>query len=432
MKAALQIVISLLFSISCFSPVTASAAFQSDSTSVTVITIDGTIGPTTTNYINRGLEVARERNDEALVIQLNTPGGLMTSTQEIVQSLLASPIPVIVYVSPTGGNAGSAGTFITLAAHIAAMAPTTTIGAASPVTMGGATTDTVMQKKMFNFAESFIESIAQERGRNVEWAKSAVRDGESITEKEAVEINVVDLIAASLSELLILVDGKEVEGKILNTEKATIHELKENLAERFFSFIMRPEIMLILTLIAIYGIVGEITNPGTIIPGVAGVIALILLLYGSAALPINIAGFILIALAIILFIIEAFTPTFGILITGGAVAFFLGSIMLFQDFPEEMQLSWYWLVPATVLTVLFFVWVATAGIKSQIDKKSSSGKEAMIGMKAKVVEDISPEGGKIFVLGEYWNAVSNEKIKSGEWCEIVEINRLTAKVKSTT
>lgn len=184
-------------------------------TNVTVITIKGAIGPTTTNYISRGLENAISNDSQALIIELDTPGGLLTSTQDIVQDMLASEMPIVVYVTPSGGNAGSAGTFITLAAHIAAMAPTTTIGAASPVSMGGGQQDTVMQKKIFNYSESFIENIAKERDRNADWARSAVRDGEAITETEALELNVIDLIASDLNQLLVEIDGMEVEGKRL-------------------------------------------------------------------------------------------------------------------------------------------------------------------------------------------------------------------------
>ncbi len=398
--------------------------------SVTVISIQGAIGPTTTNYIRRGFEEAINRNDEALIIELDTPGGLLSSTQDIVQDMLASEMPIVVYVTPSGGNAGSAGTFITLAAHIAAMAPTTTIGAASPVSMGGGEQDSVMKKKIFNYSESFIENIARERGRNADWAISAVRDGEAITETEALELNVIDLVSENLDSLLHQIDGMEVEEKILATKSATINKLEESLAETFFSFIMRPEVMLILTMIAIYGIVGEVTNPGAIVPGVAGVIALVLVLYGSAAMPINIAGFVLIGLAIALFVIEAFTPTFGILLTGGAVSFFLGALMLFQDFPKEMQLDWYWLVPATILMVVFFGWIATSGIKAQFTE-NRTGLESLIGKKAEVTDTVSPSGGKVFVAGEYWNAVTTgEEIKEGEWCEIVNFHRLTVTVRS--
>jgi len=405
---------------------------NSSGKTVTVITIKGTIGPTTTNYITRGLETAIEREAEALIIELDTPGGLLNSTQDIVQEMLASEMPIVVYVTPSGGNAGSAGTFITLAAHIAAMAPTTTIGAASPVSMGGGQQDTVMQKKIFNYSESFIENIAKERNRNAEWAKSAVSDGEAITETEALELNVIDLIASDLTDLLDQIDGQEVEGKILETSNATIEPLEESFAEKFFSFIMRPEIMLILTMVAIYGIVGEVTNPGAIVPGVAGVIALILLLYGSAAMPINVAGFILIGLAIVLFITEAFTPTFGILMTGGAVSFFLGALMLFQDFPKEMQLDWYWLVPATILMVIFFGWIATSGIRAQFTGHRT-GLESLIGKKAKVIDDVNTDSGRVLISGEYWNAVTEgEEIKSNEWCEIVRFEGLTVTVKPYT
>ncbi len=401
----------------------------STSFSVTVISVNGTIGPTVTNYINRGLVTARAKHSEALIIELDTPGGLLTSTQDIVQLMLASEdMPIVVYVTPAGGNAGSAGTFITLAAHIAAMAPTTTIGAASPVSMDGSQQDSVMKKKIFNYSESFIENIAKKRGRNTDWAISAVRDGKALTETEALELNVIDLIATDLNELLIKIDGMEVEGKTLHTAKATIERLNRTFAEQFFSFIMQPQVMLILTMVAIYGIVGEVTNPGAIVPGVAGVIALILLLYGSASLPINVAGFVLIGLAIILFVIEAFTPTFGILITGGAVSFFLGSLMLFQEFPQEMQLSWYWLVPATILTVLFFGWIATSGIKVQFTEHRT-GLESLIGKKVKVVDAIQADGGRVMINGEYWNAVSSQELNVNEWCEIVRFNGLVVTVK---
>lgn len=421
---------ALLFSPSGFGETVQPDTTAASQTSVTVITIQGTIGPTTTNYIRRGLDTARERNDEALIIEMDTPGGLLTSTQDIVQLMLASDLSIVVYVTPSGGNAGSAGTFITLAAHIAVMAPATTIGAASPVSMGGGQQDTVMQKKIFNYSESFIENIAKERDRNAEWARSAVRDGEAITETEALELNVIDFIAQDLDELLLKIDGVEVEGVPLQTAKANIHRLEESFAEKFFSFIMRPEIMLILTMVAIYGIVGEVTNPGAIVPGVAGVIALILLLYGSASMPINVAGFVLIGLAIALFIIEAFTPTFGILITGGAVAFFLGALMLFQEFPADMQLSWYWLVPATILTVIFFGWIATSGIKAQFSGHRT-GLEALIGKKAKVIDTVTQNGGRVLFSGEYWNAVTeqDEKIKPNQWCEIVRFEGLTVTVK---
>jgi len=399
---------------------------------VSIIRVEGTIGPTSTQYIQRGIRESLEKGDEALIIELDTPGGLLDSTQDIVQALLGTDHPTVVYVSPSGANAGSAGTFITLAAHIAAMAPATNIGAASPVSMGGGEMDTVMQKKIFNYSESYIETIAKERERNVEWAKSAVRDGASITSEEALEINVIDLIATDERDLLEKIDGMEVAGKVLETKDASSEQIPANLAEIFFGFILRPEVMLILTLVAIYGIVGEVTNPGAIIPGVSGVIALILLLYGVAAMPINLAGFLLIGLAIILFVAEAFTPAFGILITSGAVAFFLGALMLFQDLPDEMQLSMYWLIPATILTVAFFGWIVTYGVKS-LFLPSKTGLEATVGKTAEVTDSIEPGAeGKVFFDGEYWTAVSENSLGKGDHCEIIEFSGLKVKVRPTS
>jgi membrane-bound serine protease (ClpP class) len=394
-----------------------------------VIRVEGTIGPTVTQYIKRSIRQSIENGDEALIIELDTPGGLLDSTQDIVQEMLGTDHPTVVYVSPSGANAGSAGTFITLAAHVAAMAPATNIGAASPISMGGGEMDTVAQKKIFNYSESFIESIAEERDRNAEWAKSAVRDGASITSDEALELNVIDIMAEDLDDLLVQMHGMEVGERVLNTQNATISQIEETLAEQFFSFLLRPEVMLILTMVAIYGIIGEVTNPGAIVPGVSGVIALILLLYGVAAMPINLAGFLLIGLAIILFVAEAFTPAFGILLTGGAVSFFLGALMLFQDLPDEMQISLYWLVPATLLTVAFFAWIVTYGIKS-IFSPASSGLEATIGRTIEVVDTIRPgQEGRVFFDGEYWTAESDHELKESEHCEIVEFKGLRVVVK---
>jgi len=400
----------------------------SQSSSVSFISVDGSINPTTFNYIERAHTTANERNDNALIIQLNTPGGLLTTTQDIVTLMLGSDLPIIVYVAPDGSNAGSAGTFITMAAHIAAMAPATNIGAASPVSMGGGQMDTVMQKKIFEFSESYIETIAEKRGRNTEWAKSAVRDGASITANEALEKNVIDFIAESLDELLEKSSEKEIDGETLNISNAEINRIELNLAEIFFGFIIRPEVMLILTLVSIYGILGEVTNPGAIVPGMAGVIALILLLFGVNALPINVAGFLLIGLAIILFVIEAFTPTFGILLTGGGVSFFLGALMLFQDLPENMQLSLYWIIPATILTMLFFAWIVTYGIKAQL-APPRSGIESMTGRIVEVVEDIDERHGLIKMDGEFWNARSETPIPVGDLCEIKRFEGLTIHVQ---
>lgn len=404
-----------------------SALGQSTAKEITLIRIDGVISPLTTNYVNRGLKTARKNGSIALIIEMDTPGGLLDATKEIVQAMLDSEdMPIVVYVSPQGASAASAGTFITMAAHIAAMAPATNIGAASPVQMGGGAMqmDTVMQKKLFNYTESYIESIANRRGRNAEWAMTAVREGKSITAKNAVDLNVVDFIAENRMDLVHKMNGLEIEGKLLNTQQTEIIVLHPNRAEKWLAILIRPEIILILTMLAIYGIVGEVTNPGAIIPGVAGVISLILVLFASAVLPLNTAGFILILIAVGLFVAEAFTPTFGVLIAGGAVSFFLGALMLFQDLPQSMSLSFAWLIPSTIIMVLFFLWIGFEGVRAQFSN-SITGVNAMHGKIGKVVDKVNQKEGRVFVMGEYWNAISDEEIEKGEQCIIVKVDKLT-------
>src|SRR5438445_7751693 len=284
---------------------------------VSLIKIDGAIGPATASYIARSIDEARTQNAQCLVIQLNTPGGLLDSTQTIVQDFLGSTVPVVVYVSPTGATATSARCFITLASNVAAMAPATTIGAAHPVMLGGIPSgqeqkpDETMKQKLENFSVSYIETIAAKRHRNVDWAKSAVRESASITAEKAFELRVIDLIAADMPELLKRLNGRVVDGKALNTAAAEIAQIKMSPSERVFQQLWRPEVMFILMLIAIYGIIGEMTTPGAILPGVVGAIALILALYLAAILPVNVTGVVLIALAMMLFIFDIYAPTHG-------------------------------------------------------------------------------------------------------------------------
>ncbi|MEX1137408.1 MAG: nodulation protein NfeD [Balneolales bacterium] len=396
---------------------------------VSVITVNGPIGPTTTSYISRAISTAEERGSECLILELDTPGGLLDSTTDIVQAMLASEVPIVVYVTPSGGGAISAGVFITLASHIAAMAPATTIGAATPVQMSGEEIGDDQREKLINYSVSYIESIAAERDRNVEWAESAVRDAAAITEETAIEIDVIEIIAENRVDLLTQIQGREVDGAELNTEGAAINEIEKTHAEKFLGYLFSPQIMMILMIMAIYGIIGEISEPGAIIPGVVGLVALILLLYTVAAMPINIAGFVLIGLSIILFVSEAFTPTFGLLTAAGAVTFFLGSLMLFEDLSPLYQLSVWYVLPATILTTLFFAVIVSSGLRAQFQKAAKSGKESMIGRKVEAIKRIDANGGKVFVQGEIWNAYSDEIVEEGEMCEIIEIKGLNIKVR---
>jgi membrane-bound serine protease (ClpP class) len=399
---------------------------------VGLIKINGAIGPATASYIARAIDVAAARNDACLIIQLNTPGGLLDSTKEIVEKFYASPIPTVVYVAPSGGGAGSAGCFITLAADVAAMAPHTTIGAAHPVSIGSGgseeKTDDVMKKKLENYASSFMEGIAEKRGRNVEWAKSSVVSSESITAEKALDLKVIDLIAKDMPDLLKQLDGRELEGKTLKTAGATVVPIPMADREKLFQALWRPEVMLVLMLITMYGIIGELSNPGAILPGVVGAIALILALYMSAILPINAAGLALIGLAILLFVIDIFAPTHGILTFGGIVAFFLGALMLFNRAEPGFQLSLFYIIPATALTALFFIFVVGAGLRAQM-LPVRAGRETMLGKTTSALARIDGTGGRVFIEGESWNAVSDAPIEPGQEVEVTGIDGLTLKVK---
>ncbi len=398
---------------------------------VGLIKISGAIGPATAGYIARAIEVASEREDTCLIIELDTPGGSLESTKQIVQKFYASSVPTVVYVAPDGAWAGSAGCFITLAADVAAMSPGTSIGAAHPVSIGPGgeeKTSDVMKEKMEQITGSFIEGIARKRGRNVEWARSSVVESKAITAEQALELKVIDLIAKDLPDLLTQLDDREVGGKTLKTANATVVDIPMTTQERVLQLLSHPELMLILMLVAIYGIIGELSNPGAILPGVVGAIALILVLYMATVLPVNIAGLALIGLAVVLFIVDIFAPTHGVLTFGGIVAFFLGALMLFNRADPAFRLSLVYIIPATLVTAAFFVFVVGAGLRAQF-LPVRVGRETLLGKTVPALARIDAGSGKVFVEGEYWNAVSEVPIEPGHPVEIVAVNGLTLKVK---
>jgi membrane-bound serine protease (ClpP class) len=402
---------------------------------VSFIKIDGAIGPATASYISRSIDEARTQNAQCLVIQLNTPGGLLDSTQTIVQDFLGSTVPVVVYVAPTGATATSAGCFITIAASIAAMAPATTIGAAHPVMLGGNPAggeekpDDTMKQKLENFSVSYMEAIAAKRHRNVDWAKSAVKESASISAEKALELKVIDLIAVDLPELLKQLNGRVVDGKTLKTSGAEVAEIKMSASEHVFQRLWRPEVMFILMLIAMYGIIGEMTTPGAILPGVVGAIALILALYLAAILPVNVTGLALIGLAFMLFIFDVYAPTHGVLTMGGVISFLIGSLMLFNRSDPLFRLSLSYIIPATLVTAAFFVFVIGKGLRAQL-LPVKAGAETMVGKTVTALTPIDSRSGRIFVEGEYWNAVSDTPIEKGEAAEIAAVQGLTVKVKT--
>jgi membrane-bound serine protease (ClpP class) len=400
---------------------------------VSLIKVDGAIGPATASYIARSIAEAQAQNAQCLVIELNTPGGLLDSTQKIVQSFLGSPMPVVVYVAPTGATATSAGCFITIAASVSAMAPATTIGAAHPVSLGGnpiggeEKTDDTMKKKLENFSVSYIETIAARRNRNVEWAKAAVRDSASITAAKALELRVIDLIAPDLPALLQQLNGRVVDGKTLKTAGADISEIRMSSSEHVFQKLWRPEVMFVLMLIAIYGIIGELTMPGAILPGVMGAIALILALYMSAILPVNVTGLALIGLALLLFLFDIYAPTHGILTAGGIISFLIGSLMLFNRADPLFRLSLSYIIPATLITAAFFVVVIGKGLRAQT-LPVKAGVETMLGKTVIALTPIDARGGRIFIEGENWNAVSDTPIEQGKPVQVIAVEGLTLKV----
>ncbi len=397
---------------------------------VGLIRIDGPIGPATATYLSRAVDRAAEVGDACLVIQLDTPGGLLEPTRKIVEKLLSDEEPTVIYVAPSGADAASAGTFITMAADVAAMAPNTTIGAAHPVSFtGGSALDTngIMGRKLENDTISLIGTLASKRRHNIDWAESAVRESVSTNAQEALKLNVIDLIAPDMTSLLQQLDGRQVNGKTLRTAQATVVEIPMSAREHLFQMLWRPEVLFVLMLVAVYGIIGELSSPGAILPGVVGAVALILALYMGFILPIDAAGLALIVLGIGLFVIDAFATTHGVLTGGGIVAFFLGSLMLFDREPGY-GLPLGLIVPATVVTALFFLFVIGAGLRAQL-MPAKTGREAMIGRTAAALTAIDANGGRVLLDGENWNAVSQMPVAPGGLAEIVGLEGLTLRVK---
>lgn len=400
---------------------------------VVLLKIDGAINPASASFIEHGIESATEKNAECLIIQMNTPGGLLESTRIIVSSILESKIPIVVYVAPGGAHAGSAGVFITMAAHIAAMAPGTNIGAAHPVDMQGKM-DTIMSEKATNDAAAFIRTIAEKRKRNLIWAEEAVRKSQAITETEALNKNVIDLIAKNIDDLLRQIDGKQIEtvnGTItIHTKGARIEPMEMGWAERLLDLLSNPNIVYILFMLGTYGLMFELYNPGSIFPGIVGVISLILAFYSMHTLPINYAGLALMIFGIILFLLEIKIVSHGMLAIGGAVSLFLGSIMLIRTSSvlEFVEISWIVIVASVAITTFFFVFLLGLGLKVQ-RKKPTTGIEGLIGEIGEAVSLVNPEG-TVRVHGEIWQAEAIKgKIAKGERIRVVEIQNLKLRVE---
>jgi membrane-bound serine protease (ClpP class) len=403
------------------------------SENITVLTFDGTINPTTADYFQQGIKEAEKNNSECIIIKLNTPGGLLKSTRVIVTEFLESPIPVVVYVSPPGAQSASAGVFVTVAAHIAVMAPGTNIGAAHPVTLQGQM-DSVMTEKATNDAAAFIRTIGEKRNRNIEWCEEAVRKSVSITETEAEKINVINFIASDMKDLLEKLNGMKVQTisgeKIIHTKNAEIINLELSFIQKILNILSDPNIAYILFMLGVYGLLFELYNPGAIFPGVIGGICIILAFYSFHTLPFNYAGLALIIFAIILFILEIKIVSHGILSVGGVISLVLGSLMLIKDESalEAVSISIEVIVIIAILTLLFFLVAITLGIKAQ-RKKVTTGAEGIVGETGIAITDLEPEG-EVKVHGEIWRAESMDGIiQSGTKVKIDSLSELKLKVR---
>lgn len=400
---------------------------------VYTITFKDIVSRATADYVIRAVEESSQKKGSCLVILLDTPGGELEATRSIVQALLGSGIPVVVYVHPAGARAGSAGVFITMAAHIAAMSPGTNIGAAHPVGGQGENIEGDLRKKLEQDTAAFIRAIAKQRKRNAEWGEKAVLESVSISDSEAVQKRVVDLVAPDLQSLLNRIHGRKVHVAgdsyvILRTKDALLIEIKKSWREWLLSVLANPNVFYILVLLAFYGLIGELQNPGATLPGVVGVISLLLVLYAASVLPINALGVAMILLAFVLFVIDLFSPTHGVLTAGAIISFLIGSLILFQSDSPVMQVS-LWLVGSmTVLTGGFFALMTYSGLRAQFRRKES-GAERLLGQLAEVRTDVAPVG-IVFVDGALWKAITlDEPIKAGEWASVERTKGLTLYVR---
>lgn len=395
--------------------------------------IDGTINPVAAEYIHRGLEKAAAEKAVCLLIHLNTPGGLLKSTRVIVGEILESKVPVIVYVSPAGAHAGSAGVFITMAADIAAMAPGTNIGAAHPVTMQGQS-DSIMNNKSTNDAAAFIRTIAEFRKRNLEWAENAVRQSVAITANEALDKNIIDLIAGSDLDLMNQIDGKPVMRDSvsvrLQTRGAAIQNLEMGFTEKILNIVSDPDVAYILLMLGLIGLLFELFNPGIIFPGIVGVISLVLAFYALNTLPVNYAGLALIIFGVILLLLEIKITSHGMLAVGGITALLIGSLMLIRPDSnlEFSRISRSLIVASVTVLTCFFLSVIGMGLKA-LQRKPVTGIESMLGETAEIFESLNPEG-RVRIHGEIWKAISvSGKMEAGEKVRVMKVKDLTLYVE---
>ncbi len=414
-----------------------------------VLKIKGAIGPAAVEYVQDGLDTAIESKARVLVLQMDTPGGLDHSMRDIIQAILSSPVPVISYVSPDGSRAASAGTYILYASHVAAMSPATNLGAATPVQIGGppgspkspekpgeekdeeekGETAGAMQRKIVNDAAAYIKSLANRHGRNAEWAEKAVREAVSLTATEALEMQVIDVVATDLADLFRQVDGREVKMEsgmqTISAKDLTVRHIEQSWRNKILSVISDPNVAYILLLLGVYGLIYELANPGFVLPGVAGGISLLLALYAFQVLPINYSGLMLMLLGILFLVGEAFMPSFGALGIGGVVAFAVGSLILMKE--ESLRISLSLIGGTTLVSAAFILWLM--GRLYSIRKKGiRTGAEALIGMTGEAIDDFEGSG-RIWLLGESWQVKATGKVRKNEKVKVTAQDGLELKVE---
>ncbi|MDQ1238904.1 MAG: hypothetical protein QG577_1089 [Thermodesulfobacteriota bacterium] len=393
---------------------------------VILLSVDGTVNPALADYIIKGIEHAQDKNAACVIIRMDTPGGVVTTTKTIIKEMINAKVPVVVYVAPSGSSASSAGALITVAADVAAMAPGTNIGAAHPVGGGGQEIGSSMSEKIVNDLAAYIRGIAARKGRNAQWAEQAIRESVSITAKEALELGVIEIVADSLPDLLERLDGRKIEKEgrsfTLSTKNAVIEKVVPGLRFSILDVVANPNIAYILMMVGGLGIMMELYNPGMIFPGVVGSICLLLSFFALQVLPVNYVGILLIILAVILFITELKVASYGLLSIGGIISLALGSVMLFETGETAMRVSWTIIIPTVAMVSAFFILALGLVFRAWM-RKPLAGSQGLVGEIGIAVTDVDPQG-KVAIHGEYWNALSDTSLLKGTKVRVISVDGL--------
>ncbi len=392
--------------------------------------IDGTINPALLDYIIKGIELADSKHASAVIIRMDTPGGMVTTTKTIIKEMINARVPVVVYVAPSGSSASSAGALITVCADVAAMAPGTNIGAAHPVGGGGQEIDPSMSEKIINDLTAYIRGIVVGKGRNADWVEKAIRESVSITSKEALEIKVIDIVADSIPDLLKQLDGRKVTKDnrefTLKTAGARVERVTPGMRFRILDAIANPNVAYILMMIGGIGIMMELYNPGMIFPGVAGGICLLLSFFALQVLPVNYVGILLILLSVVLFILELKLQSFGMLTIGAVISLTLGSVMLFESGEVAMRVSWAVIIPTVAAVSSFFIFALGLVVKALM-RKPRTGEHGLVGEHGVAITDLDKTG-KVALHGEYWDAHSDSFIPKGSRVRVIRVDELNVLV----